>query len=480
MYLNRLYDHARSMPDHLAMVCNGEPISYRRFAQLIDAVRTRLAGSSLPPEGVVAEIADNLLHKWVLLLALRSLGRTTISGDSWAAIERLDVAGIGAVACVGPPAIGTGDPACPILVVPRTIFTAETDDSVPSPIDEARFGDHIVYTSGTTGTNKKLLLRGDRLDDLILRDLSGTLSRFLGPDQVYHGGNFGPWTIAGYRMPLACWYHGATVIFEQRRSPIDHFFDHPATMTIMLPPAIRDLCARFPERPAGAGPLRIMTSGGFVSAELALRAVRQFECDLFVNYAGTEFRASLESHVFTPEDVVWLAPTPNSGLEIVDEDDRPVLPGDEGVVRVRLAPSDPTEYLGDPAATSAHFRNGYFYPGDMAIRREDGRVRLLGRESDVLNVGGQKLAVAPLEDQARAFLGVSHLCLFARQGADGQNILLAVIEGDVLPGQAALDALAAAFRDHFSEIRFALVPRFPRGSNGMMKVNRRELLGMAG
>jgi acyl-CoA synthetase (AMP-forming)/AMP-acid ligase II len=480
VYLNQLYGHGRDRPDHLAVVCNGEGVSYRRFAQLIDTVRTHLARSPLPPEGVVAEIADNLLHKWVLLLALRSLGRTTISGDRWSAIERLDVAGIGAVACVGPPVIGTVDPACPIIVVPRSIFTARTGDSVPPPIAETRFGDHIVYTSGTTGTNKKLLLRGDRLDDLILRDLSGTLSRYLGPGEVYHSGNFGPWTIAGYRMSLACWHHGATVIFEQRRSPVDHFFDHPATMTIMLPPALRDLCARFPERPAGAGRMRIMTSGGFVSADLALRAVRQFDCDLFVNYAGTEFRTSLESHVFTQEDVVWLAPTPNSGLEVVDEDDRAIPPGEEGVVRVKLAPSDPTGYIDDPAATAAHFRNGYFYPGDMAIRREDGRVRLLGRESDVLNVGGQKLAVAPLEDQARGFLGVTNLCLFARQSTDGQDILLVVIEGTVMPERTRLEVLTAEFRDKFSETRFALVAKFPRGANGMMKINRRELLEQVG
>ena len=47
-------------------------------------------------------------------------------------------------------------------------------------------------------------------------------------------------------------------------------------------------------------------------------------------------------------------------------------------------------YLDDDEATGKMFRDGCFCPGDMAVRRADGRVRILGRTADVLNIRGRR------------------------------------------------------------------------------------------
>jgi len=57
----------------------------------------------------------------------------------------------------------------------------------------------------------------------------------------------------------------------------------------------------------------------------------------------------------------------------------------------------------------------------MAVRRKDGRIRILGRVGDVLNLGGQKIAIEPFEKAARDLLGVDSLCVFSLAGGRWQG-----------------------------------------------------------
>ena len=52
-------------------------------------------------------------------------------------------------------------------------------------------------------------------------------------------------------------------------------------------------------------------------------------------------------------------------------------------------------YHRDPVQSRAVFADGYFRTGDIARRRSDGRVELIGRTTDIINRGGIK--IAPLE-----------------------------------------------------------------------------------
>jgi acyl-coenzyme A synthetase/AMP-(fatty) acid ligase len=485
VFLRHIYDHARNDPQKLAVVTSGVETSYLRFAQLIDHMRDVLRAMELPSDGVVAEIADNLLHRWVFLLALRSLGFTTVSGASWATLRGLGLSNLKAVVCLAEDeatrdAIAESGEGVRVIAIDRHRIEQVPADRSLSPLGTDRFGDHIAYTSGTTGSHKKVLFREGFVEAYVDRDARGIAARVFDPQVVSHASNFGPWTIMGLRTPLCAWYVGGTTIFEQRVSGADHFFDYPVNFTVLLPPMIQPLAQRFPDREPGPLPLRIITGGGFTAVDVALEAVRQLNGELYVNYGGTEFMVAFERRVANAEDVIWLDPTSPGDMQIVDEDDRPVAIGKEGIIRVRLLSSDPDGYLDDPETTAQHFRDGWFYPGDMAVQRADGRVRILGRIANVLNIGAQKIAVEPIEERARKFLDVANLCIFARQADDGQEEMMVVVEGDQLPAEARRAAIAAELPRNITRTYFVLVESFPRGDNGMMKVNRRALLKMAG
>ena len=480
MFLNQIYRHARDYPDSLAVVDSGIEVTYRDFARFIDAVRSLLMKSELPPDGIIVNLSNNLFGDWVLLLALRSLGHTTVSTTSCESLKGLGLRDIGALVCFARQtkameAFARAYPECPILEIPRPLATNLKDGATPEPVDDGRFGDHILYTSGTTGTYKKVRYSGDLLESCVADPLTGPSARLITKDDVYHATSFAPWTKAGYIHPLVCWYRGATVIFEQRGNWVEHFFDYPVTMTTFVPPMLERFCRSGVSQPPEYPKFRLLAGAGFIDAKLAMKAISQFACEFLVVYGGTEMRITLESAVQSEEDVIWLTPNFDPDVEVVDEDDQPTPDGEEGILRIKLSPAYPTEYIDDPESTAEHFRDGYFYPGDMAVRRGDGRIRILGRVADVLNLRGAKRAIAPLEDWARDILQVTDLCMFVQQTNDGKEMLIVAIEGSELPDRARLEAVAKRFR-RVPMILFPLINKFPRSENGMMKVNRHEVL----
>jgi acyl-CoA synthetase (AMP-forming)/AMP-acid ligase II len=87
----------------------------------------------------------------------------------------------------------------------------------------------------------------------------------------------------------------------------------------------------------------------------------------------------------------WLEIVNDCNVEIVDELGRECLPDQEGQIRIKLKEIDVLSYMENDEVNRRIFRDGYFYPGDMAVKRSDGRIRI------VVNLQGAKVAVAPTE-----------------------------------------------------------------------------------
>ena len=479
MFVNGIYRHARENPGRLAIVNSGEEITYRRFAQAIEAARNYLMKAGLPKGGIVVNITSNLYRDWVLLLAVRSLGLTTVSGSSWQVLDGLNLRGIVGMVCYAEhtdaiEAFSNAMPGCLVVELPHSILeAADQNNGEPAPVD-GQFGDHIVYTSGTTGTYKKLLYSGPEIESAVEIDRFGLVGRYATAKDVIFCHSFGPWTAAGYKNSLRSWYRGATVIFDQRADWADHFFDYPVTLTTFMSGWLNQVCENLKSRPHNFPKLRVQVGGGFLDAGTARKLIEQLDCDIFVAYGGTEFRTPFGHFMTDDDDVVWLTQQFDE-VEIVDDDHQPVPTGVEGQIRIGLAPYDPKGYIDDEEATLRHYRDGWFYPGDMAVRRDDGRVRILGRVDDVLNLAGNKIAIQPFENAASQLLGVRSLCAFSQQDDQGNDLLLVVIEGEELPAKAKLEALASKI-PQVPKVRYSLIRKFPRGTNGMMKVNRRKVL----
>ena len=164
---------------------------------------------------------------------------------------------------------------------------------------------------------------------------------------------------------------------------------------------------------------------------------------------------------------MWLAPFADREVTIMDDERRPVGPEQEGFIRIALHDDDFSSYYGEPVGKSS-FDGGYFYPGDMAVRRADGRIRILGRVEDVIIVAGQKLAVAPIEQDLQRHLDVDEVCLFGHANNTGQEELIVAIKSSSRPPQAKLDHIRAEFKS-FDVVRFHVMDEFPRTDIGKVR-----------
>jgi hypothetical protein len=97
MLINHIYRYADENPDRVVVISAGQEITYASFASANETVRNHLVQAGLPNHGVIVRLDRKLYLDWVLLLAVRLLGLTTVSGPSCKAIEQLgfkDITGV--------------------------------------------------------------------------------------------------------------------------------------------------------------------------------------------------------------------------------------------------------------------------------------------------------------------------------------------------------------------------------------------------
>jgi acyl-coenzyme A synthetase/AMP-(fatty) acid ligase len=337
-------------------------------------------------------------------------------------------------------------------------------------------GGHILYSSGTTGTYKKLLIP-DAMDEA--RNAMRVRNLGLHRETVFHALDFGLWTMAGFGNTGAVWHVGGCVVFDQRPGALRNIFRYRITMAFLIPTMISEIL-RSREPSAPRVDCELMTSGGFLPLATATQTLDRLTDRLRITYGSTECVGVLSSFFRTSDDLYWFAPYDERDVQVVDDRGAECPSGVEGDLRIGLRETDSMGYLDDDETSARFFRDGYFYPGDLAMRRDDGRIRILGRTGEVLNVGGLKLAVAPFEEAIQRHLGVEAVCLFSGLSDSGKEEVVIAIESrdalakPALEGIVGLQALAPVIAA-FKEIRYAILKSFPRTRTGMNKIRRADL-----
>ena len=475
MITQLIFDWAKQTPDKTAVIYNGQPFSYRSFARRIAVARGYFARRGYVGPGYAVLAVKNLMNFWILSLSLRSLGLTTVAVPSVAAVGKL---GLPNMRCVvtGPGEIWAGlEGLCTKLGLSLLSVSLAGEAALQLDASEATFllGGHILLTSGTTGTYKMVLMR-PAFDAFLLRhrvELFG-----INQDTVFCVFQFGPWSGPGYAWAASTWTVGGTTLIEQGREAYQALL-RPGISHAMLNPA---MLAHILAAPAGAFPrndaMQLAVTGGAMTRTQVEQAKARITPRLFNYLASTETGAIALTPLNTPEDQEWHRLVPGRVVEIVDESDRPVPTGEIGRVRVSTA-GGPTSYLNNEAATRAFFKDGFFYTGDLAVMRSDRRMALQGRVTDVINVQGNKISPAPIEDRLSELLGVSGVCLFSMPDDSGEEEIHVVVE---TPTPIDSERLIAAINQElrgFPQAHVHFVAALPR--NQMGKVSRQVVRAQA-
>jgi fatty-acyl-CoA synthase len=159
--------------------------------------------------------------------------------------------------------------------------------------------------------------------------------------------------------------------------------------------------------------------------------------------------------------------------KVFTEDGRLVEPGSGEVGLVAAGGNVPLGYFKDPEKSARTFKviDGvrYSFPGDMAMVAEDGSLILLGRGSQVINSGGEKVFPEEVEEAVKRVAGVRD-CLVVGVPDDrfGEAVTAVVSlepgattgEGDVIAG---VKGQLAGYKAPKRVVFVAAVPRAPNG-----------------
>ncbi len=163
----------------------------------------------------------------------------------------------------------------------------------------------------------------------------------------------------------------------------------------------------------------------------------------------------------------------NPTTKVFTEDGREVQPGSGDIGLVANGGMVPLAYYKDPEKSARTFREvggvRYSFPGDMATVEADGRITLLGRGSNCINTGGEKVFPEEVEEALKVHPAVEDALVFGVPDERfGQRIVgVASFEAGATatPAEVVADA-RRRLSSYKLPKQLVVVARVPRAPNG--------------
>lgn len=337
-------------------------------------------------------------------------------------------------------------------------------DGQPAPDGVA----DILYTTGTTGLSKAVmighraiaanaenLVEAQGYDDRLTFVVNGPLNHIGSLSKIYP----------------TIWTGGTLRLVDGLRS-LDPFFraveeaPHGAA-TFLVPTAIRMLLTLAADRLAACAPKLDFIETG--AAPMPLADMQQLcrllpHTRLYNTYASTE-TGIIATHNYNGGDCLegCLGRAMRHAELAITADGRVACSG----------PTLMTGYWNDPEATARIMTGGTILTADCGHLDSLGRLRLTGRNDDIINIGGYKIAPAEVERCALAFPDVADcVCVAARHPLLGQVLKLLVVTRGKDIRLPLMRFLKARLEPHQMPILYEEVESVRRTFNG--KIDRKS------
>jgi fatty-acyl-CoA synthase len=527
--LGQLLDHAAArFPDREAVVFKGERVSYRDLRGRVDAFARGLLALGLGPGDHVLLWMPNRVEWNVANLGIAKIGAVTVTCNSrYKALEveyalrqadaralvmvdrfpaaRIDYLAILRELCPEVDRPGTGGLECQRF--PELRHVVVLGDDVPAgavafeAVERAGRGAggaalaripitpddpaEMLYTSGTTGDPKGCLLsyRNMYYKCRVYTDLHGwtAADRCLVPVPYFHifgsmGGIAANCLAGSTQVVMEVFDPGEAMrLIERERVTV---FSGVPTMFITIlghPDFGRHDLGSLRTGSIGAAPVPPEIMRRILDRETGLGMDARVVYGLTEATGGTHWTRpddSLERRVGTVG-----VHTPEIEDRIVDPATGRVLdPGEEGEVCIK-GPTLMLGYYRNPDATREKIRDGWLYTGDMGTKDADGYLRITGRLTDLIIVGGFNTYPAEIENAYLRHPGVLDVSIVGVP----DPVMGEVVMAFVIPRPGArltAEEIVAFGRERIANFKVPryveIVDRFPMTGSGKVQKFRQR------
>jgi acyl-coenzyme A synthetase/AMP-(fatty) acid ligase len=450
---------------------NMDAMTYAQLEYMLNALTRAVLTHGLQRGQVVGVLIANKILHVVLSLALARIGVVTVSCRDRSLPKEL-----GAVAVMTDTA-GPFANVDRIIVVDRSWATGNG-----APLEDAQFATgndelcRIILTSGSTGiakgvafTHGKMFEKNARLDYTRLE--SARLFCDLGLSSSL-----------GFSYVLYMLSRGGMIMLmgEDTVGTLQalNLFEMETMAT--SPYGLAEYLKFYESQPTfRCGFDHVLVTGGMLTKDLAERAWSRMSPTLISLYGATEVGPVAVADARLTTRVVGTVGyiLPGAQVQVVNSAGKLLQHGSEGIIRIRTDQAV-TSYFGDPEASGAMFRDGWFYPGDYGHLTDDGMLVITGRQETLLNVGGDKVSPEIVEEVLVSFPAVADCAVINIANELGIEEIHALIVPCAVFSEADLRKhCAARLQRIFIPVRFVAVDKIPR--NDMAKIERGRLAELA-
>jgi acyl-coenzyme A synthetase/AMP-(fatty) acid ligase len=326
----------------------------------------------------------------------------------------------------------------------------------------------LIFTSATTGTAKYV--------EFTLAALEKRMQRL----PMYWSNGLreldfmGLSTVGGFFSALFALYSGNTyycvrsfqeeaVKFVEENS-IEILAATPVQISLFLE-AVKKLNAK-------PSSLRFVKSAGSLASTGLISSVNEILNVPLINVYGSTEGGGVTMRIAENDGFNVGYPLPGVEIQIVDESGNQVSSGLEGFIKYKT-PQIVSKYFMNEVETKRSFADGWFFPGDTGKILYDGSLKLTGRSSEIINLGGMKIDPNRIDDFTLKFSGVLDCAAVGFEDRFGLvNLALALVVSEDFD----LNALKKELLTNFAECTpsvYKTVESIPR--NHMGKVIRQEV-----
>ena len=293
------------------------------------------------------------------------------------------------------------------------------EDLIANSSDEERFpaadGDDvtiIMFTAGTTGTPKGVMLSHNSFSSYILANVEPVdmevAEKNILTVPLHH--------IAGVQAVMAAIYGGRTLVLQRQFDEegwMKLVQDEQVNRAMMVPTMLKRLMDQPSFGSYDLSSLRVITYGAApMPLEVIKKAIAEFPDTRFINAFGQTETASTitmlppDAHEIREGDPDYDQkmkrlgsigkPLPDVEVRIVDEDGHDVALGENGEIVAR-GERLMKGYWNREEATRETLRGGWLYTGDLGYWDDEGFIFLSGRAKDFLKRGGEMIAPEEVE-----------------------------------------------------------------------------------